>query len=61
VRATWGVPISGVHEANLIEDSGAGVEAERNSFAFDLRPYEIKTFKLTPKPLAISAGRKVQQ
>lgn len=47
VRAQWRVPISEVYEANLIEDSGARVDAQGDSFSFDLKPYEIKTFKLT--------------
>jgi alpha-mannosidase len=49
VRAKWHVPISQVHEANLIEDSGPLLDAQRDSFAFDMKPYEIKTFKLTVK------------
>jgi alpha-mannosidase len=50
VRATWHAGITQVHEANLIEDTRASVDAQRNSFAFDLKPYEIKTFKITLKP-----------
>ncbi|MGH9554128.1 MAG: glycosyl hydrolase-related protein [Terriglobales bacterium] len=56
MRASWRVAISQVHEANLIEDAGARVESQRDSFAFDLKPYEIKTFKLTLQPATI-AGR----
>jgi alpha-mannosidase len=52
VLATWSVPVSQVQESNLIEDSGARVQARRDSFSFDLKPYEIKTFKLTVKPMA---------
>jgi hypothetical protein len=39
-----------VHEANLIEDAGAPVDIHGDSFTFDLKPYEIKTFELTVKP-----------
>jgi len=47
VRAKWRLPIGEVYEANLIEDTGARLDAQRDSFSFDLKPYEIKTFKLT--------------
>jgi alpha-mannosidase len=46
VRIKLRAPIDSVHEANLMEDSGAEVRTEGNSFQFDLHPYEIKTFKL---------------
>jgi alpha-mannosidase len=46
VRANWNVDIGAVHEANLIEDAGPGVAARRRSFEFDLKPYEIKTFRV---------------
>jgi alpha-mannosidase len=47
VRAKCSLPISDVHEANLMEDAGPPMDAQSDSFAFDLKPYEIKTFKLT--------------
>jgi len=47
VLAKWRVPISDVHEANLMEDAGPRMDAQSDSFAFDLKPYEIRTFKLT--------------
>ena len=56
VRATWHAAISQVHEANLIEDTGASVNAQADGFAFDLKPYEIKTFKLTVKRAATGAS-----
>ena len=46
VRANWHAILGEVHEANLIEDSEGRVAAERESFQFDLKPYEIKTFKV---------------
>ena len=46
VLAQWSVPIGQVNEANLIEDTGAVVKTKRDSFSFDLKPFEIKTFKL---------------
>ena len=54
VHANWRAEVSQVHEANLIEDTGAGIETQHGSFTFDLKPYEIKTFKLHLK-LAQSA------
>jgi alpha-mannosidase len=50
VRAQWHFPIGEVYEANLIEDTGARLDAQRDSFTFDLKPYEIRTFKVTVPP-----------
>lgn len=47
VRVTLHVRLKQLHEANLIEDSGAQLQSELNSFTFDLKPFEIKTFKLS--------------
>jgi alpha-mannosidase len=33
-------------EANLIEDPESELQVRENAFSFDLRPYEIKTFRL---------------
>jgi alpha-mannosidase len=49
VHASWRAQISQVQEANLIEDSGQRIEAQPDAFTFDLKPYEIKTFKLKLK------------
>jgi alpha-mannosidase len=61
VRSSWRVPVSEVHEANLIEDTGARIDATHDSFTFDLKPYEIKTFKLTVKPIAQGPGQTAQR
>lgn len=45
VHAIWHTRISAVHESNLIEDTGARVDAQPQDLQFDLRPYEIRTFK----------------
>ena len=34
------------HEANLMEDAGAKLKVERDVLRFDLRRFEIKTFKV---------------
>ena len=34
------------NESNLMEDTGRKLEVNNDTFQFDLRPYEIKTFKL---------------
>jgi alpha-mannosidase len=47
VRVNFHAKIDNVHEANLIEDAGAAVQTEGGGFVFDLKPFEIKTFKLT--------------
>jgi len=46
VQANWRAQVSEVNAANLIEDAGERVAAQGDGFAFDLKPYEIKTFKL---------------
>jgi alpha-mannosidase len=46
VRANWHAVLGEVHEANLIEDTGNRIPAERENFKFDLKPYEIKNFKV---------------
>ena len=46
VRANWNANLEEVHEANLMEESEERVAAGRRSFLFDLKPYEIKTFKV---------------
>ena len=57
VHASWHASISQVHEANLIEDPGARLNAQQDSFTFDLKPYEIRTFKLAVKPAPIASGQ----
>jgi alpha-mannosidase len=54
VRLTSHAAISQVRESNLVEDRGSEIHAEPESFTFDLRPFEIKTFRLTVKPMAAS-------
>jgi alpha-mannosidase len=49
VHVTVHRAISRAQNANLIEDSGAEIDARSEGFSFDLRPFEIKTFKLTLK------------
>ena len=51
VRLTFHSAISQAHEANLVEDSGTELNTDRNGFTFDLRPFEIKTFRLTVGPI----------
>jgi len=45
VRVTFYCGIQQVQEANLIEDPGAHIRGNADGFTFDLRPFEIKTFK----------------
>jgi alpha-mannosidase len=47
VRVKLATGVQSVFEANLIEDAGQPVAANDGGFTFDLRPYEIKTFKLS--------------
>ncbi len=56
-KATTGVTmqttaaLSGASEANLIEDAGRTLKISDNQITFDIRPYEIKTFRLKLEPL----------
>ena len=45
-RIKLGAKITLAHEANLMEDAGALVKPDENSWQFQLHPFEIKTFKL---------------
>jgi alpha-mannosidase len=47
VQVKFATGVDSVTEANLIEDAGQAVAVRDSSFAFDLGPYEIKTFKLS--------------
>jgi alpha-mannosidase len=49
VRVTFHTQISEARSANLIEDAGAALRSDDGSLVFDLRPFEIKTFKFTMK------------
>jgi hypothetical protein len=42
----WRAKILEAHEANLMEDSGQRLKITKESLEFDLRPFEIKTFKV---------------
>jgi alpha-mannosidase len=46
VRVHFALPIASVRDANMIEDPGREIALHENSFAFDLHPYEIKTFRV---------------
>ena len=49
-RLQFGVPLASAHDANLIEDPAAELPVRENGFSFDLRPYEIRTFRLRLAP-----------
>ncbi len=57
VRVSFHVPVSDAHECNLIEDTGAAVAASGDSFAFDLKPFEIRTFKFHFRGAPREGGR----
>jgi alpha-mannosidase len=58
VRVTFHAPIEHPRDANLIEDAGAELEMDHDSIVFDLRPFEIKTFKFTMKRPVATAIQK---
>ena len=46
VRVRFMVPVDSARDAYLIEDPGQNLQVRENGFSFNLRPYEIKTFRL---------------
>jgi alpha-mannosidase len=44
-RMHFAAALASAREANLIEDPGGDIPVRGNSISFDLRPYEIKTFR----------------
>jgi alpha-mannosidase len=50
VRIHFSTDINQVHETNLLEDEISAAESNRGDFYLDLRPFEIKTFKLRILP-----------
>jgi alpha-mannosidase len=49
VRVMFHTPIIQARNANLIEDASTELQIDHDGIVFDLRPFEIKTFKLTLK------------
>lgn len=49
VTVRWHAGIAGVEEVNLMEDPGRNVEVAGGVLTFDLRAFEIKSFRLRPK------------
>ena len=47
VKIQFATGIQKATEVNLIEDPGAAVAVSDGSIAFDLRPWEIRTFRLS--------------
>jgi alpha-mannosidase len=45
VKVTFAAPLAAAYESNLIEQTGPKLDSA-DSLAFDLRPFEIKNFKL---------------
>ncbi len=45
VKVNFHFPIADAHEANLIEDAGAPISSSGDTLTFDLKPFEIRTFK----------------
>jgi alpha-mannosidase len=46
VRARLHAPARAVHEVNLMEDEGRSLNIENSGFSFELRPHEIKSFRI---------------
>jgi alpha-mannosidase len=50
-RIKFNTRILSAHETNLMEDAGGRMKVANSTLRFDLRPFEIKTFKLRLKTL----------
>ena len=50
-------PLVTVHECNLMEDPGRELANTGNTIEFDLRPFEIKTFKIRVKSASLASGK----
>jgi len=48
--------VQSANEANLMEDSGPRLKLQNNALRFDLRPFEIKSFKLKLQDLKEAKG-----
>jgi alpha-mannosidase len=49
--------ITDVHEANLIEDAGSAVASNADTLTFDLRPFEIRTYRFRIKTRSTERGQ----
>jgi len=47
VKVTFFKPLLKVAECNLLEKEVQPVDVQENTFSFRIKPYEIKTFKLS--------------
>ncbi len=52
VKIKFAAGLASAKETNLMEDAGAALALSSNTIQFDLRPYQIKTFKLKLQPFA---------
>ena len=55
-RIKFRLPVAAAEECNLLEDSIRMVPTSDNSLMFDMRPYQIKTFKVSLSGHGMDAG-----
>jgi alpha-mannosidase len=51
VKVRFRTTVASAEESNLLEDEGRKLLAANDTLQVDLRPYEIKTFKVRLQPL----------
>ena len=47
VTVKMSLPFTKVTECNLMEEDEAPVKTENGSFSFDIKPFEVRTFRLS--------------
>ncbi|MCE5199642.1 alpha-mannosidase [bacterium] len=47
VTLSFDRPVASAMETNLLEEDGEGVKCERSSISFNIKPFEIRTFKVS--------------
>jgi alpha-mannosidase len=57
VRIKFSAPIVSAHETSLIEEPTPKLNVQINTLAFNLGPYEIKTFSLALTPLHATGSK----
>ncbi len=58
VRVRIRTGLADAHEANLIEDAGAAITSSGDSLTFDLRPFEIRTFRFHTRANSVNGGNR---
>jgi alpha-mannosidase len=61
VRASWGTRVSEISEVNFLEEQGSRLTGQGKDFVFDLKPYQIKTFRVQLQAIAPDTAPRARQ